>query len=174
MCLYPIFLNFTNFLVYTHVSSGPSTGSTGWQRWPGQRRREARTRSHLWNQLPLGELQQGIWHTRPAGSCKRQINWCRKYSVLAKRWYLEYTTLIINISLFVCLLNSTSTMSTSMEKRKSLCVTGRSAPENRGLSKPSTCWWFICADTQERSHTSALWVSVYELLCFFVCVFFVI
>lgn len=52
--------------------------------------------------------------------------------------------------------HSTSTMSTSMERRRSLCVTGRNAQGNRDHLKPSTCWWFICADTQERSHTSAL------------------
>lgn len=52
--------------------------------------------------------------------------------------------------------NSTSTMSTSTEKRKSLCVTGRSALGSRGLLKPSICWWFICEDIRGRSHTSAL------------------
>lgn len=144
--------------LYPYVSSGPSPGSTGWQRWFGQGGWEAWTRGRIWNQLPLGELQQGVWHTRPASSRKRYINW----------WILrnEEEKNRKFISLFICLSNSTSTMSTSMEKRRSLCVTGRSALENRGLSKPSTCWWFICADTQERSHTSAPWagymfVSVY-------------
>lgn len=42
--------------------------------------------------------------------------------------------------IFPCLfIGSTSTTSTSMERRRSLCVTGRNAPENRGLLKPSTC-----------------------------------
>lgn len=50
-------------------------------------------------------------------------------------------------------------MSTSTERRRSLCVTGRNAQGNRDHLKPSTCWWFICADTRERSHTSALWVG---------------
>lgn len=58
-------------LVWTFcLSSGPSAGSTGRQRWLGQGGREARTRGHLWNQLSLGELQQRIWHARPASSCK--------------------------------------------------------------------------------------------------------
>lgn len=52
--------------------------------------------------------------------------------------------------------HSTSTTSTSTERRRSLCVTGRNAQGNRDHLKPSTCWWFICADTRERSHTSAL------------------
>lgn len=55
--------------------------------------------------------------------------------------------------------HSTSTMSTSTERRRSLCVTGRNAQGNRDHLKPSTCWWFICADTRERSHTSALSVG---------------
>lgn len=61
-----------------YVSSGPSPGSTGWQRWLGQGGRKAWTGGHLWNQLPLGELQQGVWHPRPARSCKIHIERKRK------------------------------------------------------------------------------------------------
>lgn len=71
------------------------------------------------------------------------------------------STLLTCIRFFSFVINSTSTTSTSTEKRKSLCVTGRSALENRGLLKPSICWWFICEDTRGRSHTSALWVSIF-------------
>lgn len=67
-----------------------------------------------------------------------------------------YPQLNTHLSLFSFVMNSTSTMSTSTEKRRSSCVTGRSALENKGLSKPSICWWFICGDTRGRSHTSAL------------------
>lgn len=54
---------------------------------------------------------------------------------------------------------STSIMTTSTEKRRSLCAAGRTVRGSRSLSKLSTCWWFTCAGTPGRSHTSARWVT---------------
>lgn len=102
------------------------------------------------------DTQDQLVHVRDAqniinGECRGKK--AGQITTFLAKWCLHCVTLIYFL---ICLLNSISTMSTSMEKRRSLCVTGRSALENRGLSKLSTCWWFICADTQERSHTSAL------------------
>ena len=49
-------------------------------------------------------------------------------------------------------------MTTSMERRRSLCAGGSTAPENRNPSKPSICWWYTCAGTRGRSLTNARWV----------------
>lgn len=53
------------------VSTGPSQ-SDGHKGRRGQRRMQAGARSRLWDQLPLGGLQQGVRHTGPASSCKTE------------------------------------------------------------------------------------------------------
>lgn len=55
-------------------------------------------------------------------------------------------------------LHSTSTTTTSTARRRSLCAAGTTVRGSRSPSKPSTCWWFTCADTRGRNHTSARWV----------------
>ncbi|GLD75084.1 transcriptional activator GLI3 isoform X1, partial [Lates japonicus] len=50
---------------------------------------------------------------------------------------------------------STSTMTTSMGKRRISCVGGRNALESRSPSRHSTCWWSTCADILAKNHTSA-------------------
>ncbi|KAL0184615.1 hypothetical protein M9458_020311, partial [Cirrhinus mrigala] len=48
-----------------------------------------------------------------------------------------------------------SIMTTSMERKRSLCVDGRNAHENRSLLRPSTCLWSTCVVTLGRSPISA-------------------
>lgn len=59
----------------------------------------------------------------------------------------------------VCVSHSTSIMTTSTERRRSSCAAGTTVRGSRSPSKLSTCWWFTCADTQGRNHTSARWVT---------------
>lgn len=59
----------------------------------------------------------------------------------------------------VCVSHSTSITTTSTERRRSSCAAGRTVRVSRSPSKLSTCWWFTCADTRGRNHTSARWVT---------------
>ncbi len=55
----------------------------------------------------------------------------------------------------VIVFSSTSTMTTSMGRRRSLCVGGRNALESRSPSRHSTCWWSTCAGILGKNLTSA-------------------
>lgn len=69
------------------------------------------------------------------------------------------TAHFLHVCVFVSWVShSTSIMTTSTEKRRSLCAAGTTVRGSRSPSKPSTCWWFTCADTRGRNHTSARWV----------------
>lgn len=61
---------------------GSSSWASGGQRWFRQRG-ETRAGSHLWDQLPLGELQQGVWHPGTTCACKteKMIVWRGRDSV---------------------------------------------------------------------------------------------